>query len=302
MRHLALGSIGALWVGCSTGASPDPGLDAVFQIAGAQYRPGPFPSSSGGPRVNGAALRDARQDIGIPHEKLDASLATNAHAAIVGVEGYDGAWIVTAGPPDADTPGIGSLHATFGLSDAMPVGPFTILVASADATGAIGEPARVDGNAFAVGWPAGKLVIGLEWNGRADLDLHVVDALGNEAWSDDPNTWVPPPPGVPVDPNAYLTGGILDHDGNARCARDGKASEHFAWSMDPPPGEYVVRVETRSMCGDPVADWSVAVYTGVTFDSDGTLVGQAAGYATPPDVQLPHGKGAGVTALRFTIP
>ena len=43
--------------------------------------------------------------------------------------------------------------------------------------------------------PDGELVVGLHWDGAADLDLHVVDPDGDEAWSGDPNTWQRPPPG-----------------------------------------------------------------------------------------------------------
>ncbi|MCX5742711.1 MAG: hypothetical protein NT062_09465, partial [Proteobacteria bacterium] len=220
-----------LLAGCEA-ASPSPGLDALLQIPGAQYRPGPFPMPSGGPPTAAASLRDSHTERGVVGEKLDGVLAATAHAAIIGLDGADGAWIVPAGAPDTDTPDKASVHVVFGLTEAVPPGPFTILVASSDADGKIGEPVAVEGMATATRWPAGTLVVGLEWTGRADLDLHVVDALGGEAWSDDPNTWVPPPPGVPVDPTAFLAGGILDHDGNARCAvRDGAPNEHVAWSM-----------------------------------------------------------------------
>jgi hypothetical protein len=164
-----------------------------------------------------------------------------------------------------------------------------------DDLGRFGAPATVDLVANAAPPPAGELVIGLDWDGVADLDLHVLDPLGGEAWSDDPNTWVPPPPGEPVDPTAYLTGGILDHDGNANCHRDGRPAEHVIWRMPPPAGTYLVRVDARSMCGGPAAAWYVAAYR------NATLLSAARGVATGDDVQQPHGAGAGVLALRFAL-
>ncbi|MDB4955326.1 MAG: hypothetical protein JWO36_2895, partial [Myxococcales bacterium] len=132
------------------------------------------------------------------------------------------------------------------------------------------------------------------------------DPLGHEAWSGDPNTWQPPPPGQPADPDAWRTGGILDHDGNRDCHRDGAPSEHVIWKtrigtngpVAPiiPAGQYTVRVDTRSMCSDASAGWYVAAYT------NGTLLEAVRGVSTPDDVQQPHGANAGVTALRVTLP
>src|SRR2546427_8640359 len=90
--------------GCWTTASPDPGLgDAIF-VDGAQFRPGGFPAASGGPAV--LSLQTAHQMIVIDQnrEPLHGVLDPAAQAAIVGVPGARGAWIVHAGPPDIDTP------------------------------------------------------------------------------------------------------------------------------------------------------------------------------------------------------
>jgi len=110
-------------------------------------------------------------------------------------------------------------------------------------------------------------------------------------------TTVPLPPGSPPgDPNAYLKSGILDRDGNANCHRDGRPTEHVIWSMPPPAGNYVVRVEARSMCKDASAQWEVAAYR------SGALLGAARGVSTEFEVQqLPHGAGAGVLALQFAL-
>jgi hypothetical protein len=305
MKRLALV---VLACGCDA-ASPDPGYGALLQIPGAQFRPGAFPAATGGPAALSVITTHAAVVIGNLHEKLHGVLPGTARAAIVGVTGEDGAWIVPAGPPDVDTTGDATVTATFGLArDAMP-GPFELEVAATDATGAIGDAARVSLMAEPATPPDGALVIGVVWDSPADLDLHVVDPLGNEAWSGDPNTWKPPKD-EPADPNAWLTGGILDHDGNAACHRDGAPSEHVIWKtrtgsngpVDPiiPPGDYTVRVDTVSMCGSPIANWAIAAYR------DGALVGASAGISTADDViALPPDQtraGAGVTALHVTLP
>jgi hypothetical protein len=214
---------------------------------------------------------------------------------VLGIAGIDGGWLLPAGAPAAETPDNPGLAATIGVTDDFPPGPFTLVLLGGDSDGRFGAPATAELLATAAALPAGELVIELAWDGLADLDLHVVDALGGEAWSDDPNTWVPPPPGEPVDPAAHLTGGILDHDGNAGCHRDARPNEHVIWRMPPPPGNYIVRVDARSMCGGPSAAWYVAAHRG------GALLGAARGVATGADVLQPHGAGAGVLALRFAL-
>lgn len=284
---------------CGTSASPDPGLTALLQLPGAQYRPGALPAPSGGPDAIALRTKHAALTIGEVREKIEGVLGPGTRSAVIGIAGMDGGWLLPAGVPAFDTPDDPSVAATIGLADGFAPGPFTLIVAGGDDQGRFGAPATVDLVANVAPPPAGELVIGLDWDGVADLDLHVVDPLGGEAWADKPNTWVPPPPGEPVDPTAYLAGGILDHDGNANCHRDGRPSEHVIWRMPPPTGSYVVRVDARSMCGGPAAAWYVTAYRNTT--SLGTLLGAARGVATGDDVLQPHGAGAGVLALRFAL-
>jgi hypothetical protein len=277
------------------GASPDPGLGAWLQVAGAQYRPGPLPADEGGPPAIDVQTRHGQIVIDRLDEPLDATLDAAARAAVIGVAGGDGAWLVRAGAPDADTPGLPSAKAVFGVAEGFPPGPFTLQVAASDELGRFGAPATIELVALHEMPPAAPLAIGLAWDGAADLDIHVVDPLGGEAWSDDPNTYVPPPPGEPIDPEEYKRHGILDRDANMDCHRDGRPSEYVIWSVAPPPGEYVVRVDARQMCGDAIAHWAVAAY------QDGALIGAARGASTPDDTLLPHGAGAGALALRFSL-
>ena len=289
------------------GVTPDLGFGTELQLPGAQFRPGPFPAATGGPPTQSLSTTHPTVTIGRIHEQLTGILDPAARAAIIGIDGVDGAWIVVAGPPNADTPDSATVTATYGLDEASPAGPFTMLFAATDSDGLIGTPSQQPLVAVDAPPPAGDLVVGLTWDSTADLDLHVVDPTGGEAWSQHPNTWQAPPPGEPSDPNAYLTGGWLDHDGNADCHVDGLPSEHVIWttrtgSSGPiapiiPPGTYTVRVDTPSLCRDASASWYVDVY------SEGVLVGAARGVSTPDDVLDQHNeKGDGITALQFTLP
>src|SRR5262249_34178483 len=146
-------------------------------------------------------------------EPLHGVLDPSATAAIIGIDGRSGTWIVPSGPPDIETPSDASLHAIFGLNEAFPPEPFTLLVAAVDAAGKIGDPRGLALLALPYEPPAGELVVGLVWQNRADLDIHVIDPLGNEIWRRDPSSFHPVP-GEPTDPNAPLQAGILDHDAN----------------------------------------------------------------------------------------
>lgn len=299
-RWLALVAV----VGCDP-ATNELGYGAALVIANAQFRPGGFPAVTGGPdtvQVEGAASTT----IGTFRARLHAVLAPDAEGAIIGLQGADGAWIIAAGQPDFDTPGQPSATATYGFDPSVAPGPQTILLAATDAAGRIGVPSTLEVVAGAAPVPEGDLVVGLAWESTADLDLHVIDPLGGEAWSDQPNTSPPAQPGVPADPSAYLGGGILDHDGNANCHLDNPANEHVIWKpragpngdVAPviPSGTYTVRVAARSLCRDAAAAWYVEVY------ARGVLLAAARGEAVPDDVSADQRAGAGVTALTFKRP
>jgi hypothetical protein len=295
------------FAGCGETASNELGLGDLLYVDGAQYRPGALPSANGGPAVLQAFTAHPMIVIGTNREPLSGVLAADARAVVIGIRGARGAWIVPAGPPDVDTPGLPSLHATFGLGAALPVGLFELDVAAVDAQGRVGDAMPIELVATFAAPPDGDLVIALEWESTADLDLHVVDPAGEEAWQGHPNTWQVPPPGTPgIDPCAWASGGILDRDANAGCVRDGAPAEHVVWTtracngMQVAPalmtGAYVVRVEASSMCSDASAAWTVTVL------SAGQIIATARGVATQADVDYgTHGPGAGVLALGFEL-
>lgn len=298
MRAHALAALACL-VACN-GASSDPGYGDPLQVENAQYRPGTFPTPTGGPDAVSFTTVRSFAVIGEVRERLDGLVGPTAHGAIIGVQGGDGSWILTAGPPSFEAgSAVGTIDAKFGLADDAPPGPLTLEMSAVDGDGRIGEPITVDLTAEPVPPPTGSLVVGLVWDSNADLDLHVFDPSGSEAFTGHPNTISRPDPMTcecnPNDPAPYYDGGILDHDGNADCHRDGNPDEHVVWQAMPEHGKYTVKVEARAMCGAPSAPWFVEV-----FDGSGALLHAARGVSTQDDVTFgTHGAGAGVTALTF---
>ncbi len=293
-----LGATVTLALVACTSASPDPGYDALLQVEGAQWRPGPAPAAANGPAVESVLSQRATLLRDASGQRVAGALGAGATALWVGLDGDDGGWIVPAGPPSVDAPDQPSFALELALAASVPLGPITLRLLAVDAAGRPGAPRALALVADDLPPPAGELVIALGWSGAADLDLHVVAPDGGEAWAGDPNTWEPPPPGTPSDPIAWRSGGRLDHDGNRACRRDPRPREHVIWSVPPPAGRYLVRVDARSLCGDAVGYWYAAVYR------DGGLepLATAAGIATVDHTRLPHGTGAGITAIELDLP
>lgn len=295
-------AIALLLIGCNDGTSNDRGLDELLQIfdEDAQFRPGPFPPDEGGPAA--IELSTAVNDvvIGRLRTTFDGQLGPSSRAFVIGVAGVDGTWLLPAGIPDFESPDSPSATGTLGVRPEFPPGPFELVIAGSNEDGAFGAPATTQLIAVPEAAPEGELVIELAWEGDADLDLHVVEPgpFGGEVFSGDPNSYQPTP-GEPMDPAEPPKHGILDHDGNKDCERMPHPNEHVVWSMPPPSGEYVVRVDTPSLCGDGSAAWYVAVYR--TIDGVTEVIGSARGTSTPDHVLLPRGRGAGITALRFSL-
>jgi hypothetical protein len=297
----------AVLAACDSSASSQLGLDNLMQISGAQYVPGPFPQPSGGPATVQVVPTYGTAIVGsmcsnnpctaADQEVINGLLDPGATAAVVGVQGVDGSWIVTAGFPGVTAPNNPTISPTIELADNFPIGPFNVLVASADIDNQVGPPMQATIIAAPLAPPSGLLVVSLLWNTAAELDLHVIDPNGSEVWSGSPNTIKPAPPGQPpLPPSAFADGGILDNTANLNCRHDGHPHEDVIWQAPPPHGMYTVRVDPISLCGDPIADWYVAAYA-----ANGSAIAAARGVSTPDDVAYGmHGMGGGITALTFS--
>jgi len=134
-------------------------------------------------------------------------------------------------------------------------------------------------------------VFSLRWDTEADLDLRVVDPSGTEVWSRKVSASPVPPGGDP----SLQQGGILDFDSNSQCVIDGRRRENVFFTQ-PPSGHYLARVDTFSLCGEPLARWTLAVML------DGVVIAQSHGVGTPDDAAFKHDQGAGVLASEFDVP
>jgi hypothetical protein len=287
-------------IGCTEGASNDPAVGALMRIEGAQFVPGASPVASGdvqGPDVQGPdveALDLLTNSIwpGYADKPIRGSLGALATAATLAFSGDQGYWIVAAGVPDVAAPGLPSFRATAAFSTALVPGAYALEVRAADAAGHLGAPLRQTLTALSSApslLVAGALVVSLEWDTEADLDLHVVDASGDEIFHGAPR-------GASRSGAEQPDPGTLDVDSNANCTIDGLRREHVIWRAEPPAGHYVVRVDAASLCGRASAHWRVDATL------DGVVLAASTGLALDIDSAGPHDRGAGVLALEFDVP
>ncbi len=124
---------------------------------------------------------------------------------------------------------------------------------------------------------AGNLRVSLGWDTPTDVDLHVIEPSGEEIYYSHKNS---------------ATGGYLDLDSNAGCGIDNVNQENVFWEL-PPSGEYIVRVDYWSSCGDYPANYRLTV-TGCGVDNP-PVIGRFESYQSDGG-----SSGSGREILRFT--
>jgi hypothetical protein len=282
---------------CSSGATSDRGLSAYLRVAGAQYVKGPMPQgSASGPSVVSINLVNSTIYPNLLNDPVSGALSPTAQSVAIGLQGDAGYWILVAGPPDVATPTDPSFGASMSFSGGIIAGNYTLVARAVDAAGNFGMPATQMLAGMASGplvpAPSGHLVVTLTWTNDTNLDLHVVDPSGVDLFWGDQSTQ-PAPPAQPVDGGSY---GTIDFDSNGNCVIDGLDREDAFWTLPPPSGHYVVRVDAASLCGQPISYWTVQAVL------DGRVLGVAQGTAVDASTRGTHGVGAGVTALEFDVP
>jgi hypothetical protein len=297
-------------IGCA-GASADNGLTARLRLTNAQFVPGALEASTDatGP-VAMASLGLAKFYPGIQNIPLSGDVEKGT-SVLVGLANDTGHWIVPA--PLRDMANLMVEQYTFSarmsLSPETPEGTETLIIRGVDADGNVG-PSDMHMLTVAAPAAAAPLVITLEWDTNADLDLHAVvpvdpnfplppgvDPVASvEVWSKSPLALPPSALGYDKTDPAVMGVGHLDIDSNSNCVIDGRRVEHITFANPPPAGQYTVRVDAFSMCGQASAQWKVSVFKdGVEYLNPATW------QATDADTRGNHGIGAGRLAVDFPL-
>jgi hypothetical protein len=274
-----------LLLASACGKAPGDGATAQLQVAGATYADGDLVSGDSGPAIVSTYARTSWVTPGQQGTLLSGTLGAGATAVLLGLVGDGGHWILPASAPDTQTPDQPTFSASLGFLASLTGPEARICLVAVDAGGRPGPASSANFGILPAAPPAGALVVELAWDTEADLDLHVVDPLGNELWAGDiasPQT----------DLSNGTTQGIFGFDSNANCVIDGRRAETVAWAA-PPAGTYLVRVDAYSLCQASAAHWKTFVLR------DGEIRMQAQGVATGADARFAKGRGGGVQALSF---
>lgn len=302
--------VGIASAGCAPSASPESGITALLRVSNAQFVEGalaPDTSATGTAVVSAVAINNTNVYPGEQSFPL-AGTVTGA-TVLVGLKNDSGYWIVPATLVDQITLGGYDFTTQLTFSPLMPTGSQTLILRGVAADGTVG-PAQlyVLASATVPTAVSGQypLVVSLQWDTEADLDLHLVipnvvdPSTPIEIWSKHPVGIPVPTLDNPIDPYAAATAPYLDFDSNANCVIDGRRQENVIFQVSagaPPPGDYTVRVDAPSMCGQVDAQW-VATATLM----DGTVLGSAQWEATDADTRGSHTAGSGRLAFTFTTP
>lgn len=284
-----------LFAACD-GVRADEGADATMHVDGASFVRGDLPAGTSGPGVRSVTTA-ATFAAGATDRSLSGELDPEATAVAFALAGDLGYWVLRADVPSASALDAPTFATLVSFARRARTGARELVVRAVDRDGRFGPPLVKPIILTDRARPDGQLVISLTWSEKADLDLHVVDPRGVEVFERNPSSYEPPPAGSPPEPpGTPHDGGVLDIDGNGSCVLDGRGAENVVWSDPPPPGRYLVRVDTFSLCGDPVARWRVEAFL------HGVRVGAAEGISTETDTRFSHTRGAGVLALELDVP
>jgi hypothetical protein len=251
--------------------------------------------SASGPSVDQVSLVNNNIWAGLENDPIGGAMGPTATAAAIGLQNDVGYWVVVAGPPDVATPTDPSFSANAVFSQGIILGSYTLVVRAVDQSGSFGPPSTqiLVAEASPLNPAAtGDLVVTLTWDTESNLNLHVIDPNGTDIYWGNQSSQ-PPFSFNQSDAGSY---GYIDYDSNGNCVIDGLRTEDAIWPDPPPSGQYTVRVDAPSLCGQPIANWTVSV---VLEDEQ---IAQARGVALDADTMGSHGVGSGVLALQFAVP
>lgn len=295
MRAAGLIAVLGLCGACDVGVELTTGSDAEMRVANAQYYPGEPPTGdASATKVTTVTSPNNTIRPGQVAKRLGGTAESTARSIAFYLEGDSGYWVVPVGLTDSSNPPDLDFDARVDFARTIAAGPRDIRVQAIDAAGNFGVTNTATLTVAPAVPPASTLAVQLVWDLDADVDLHVTQPDGITIWSGNINSYVPPATGEP--PTDPAAGGILDFDSNASCLIDGRKEENVYWTVAPPSGHYVVKVDTYSLCNQAAARWHLVATLG------GQVLAQADGTAVDTDTRFAKAATAGVLALEFDVP
>jgi hypothetical protein len=247
-------ALAAAALGCRVGVTAGQGVGEPLIVEGAQFFPGDLPTNDAGPAVTAV---NSMANFGYPGQagkQLNGDVVPAANALLMRFADLGtGYWSVPVGAPDPQMAGDLAWSCTVDFAWDLPLGTHNLDFVAMDMNGVPGPTNPIPYTILPRIPPGNKLVISLQWDSTADLDLHVLTPGGVDLSAKNPTT--EPDGGAPPPPDS----GNIDRDSNANCVQDGFRQEDAIWMGTPPPGAYLISVDMFSACGAPSADFVVTV-------------------------------------------
>jgi hypothetical protein len=262
---------------CGEGVERAPGLDQPIRVPDGTFHRGPLPGaerggepeSTEGPRVTALEAPGGIGTPGQPGRAITGRTSAEAHAIAFQLDGYgDGYWVRPVDGPDPANNGERQFRIAFDLAEDAPPGKQILRFVALDGNGAAGiqrqlrlcvtSPLPDNLNACDPKLAPPALVVRLEWDALADVDLRVMTPAGRWVSAEHPRTLAPdstetdevpademPAMAEPVDP----TVGVIDRDAGQGCRREGPRAEHLVFQEKPAKGRYLVYARLFDGCG-----------------------------------------------------
>lgn len=221
-----------------------PALDGTRD---AQFHAGAIPAANGGPDIVAPQTQNTLVPQGALGRKFTGNAKPGARAIAFRLNDVgNGYWIVPVGAEDPSTEHELSWELTCDFGGKVPAGKHAMQFAAAREDGAFGEISEIP-IVVQSRIPGGKVVLTLEWDTDADLDLHLISVqTGKQLDPKHPSTATSSDAGVdPAQPNI----GVLDRDSNAACVLDNYRQEDIVWKDGFVPGQYIINVNMFAACG-----------------------------------------------------
>jgi hypothetical protein len=250
--------------GCDAG---DSGGGQGFRVRGGQFFEGTLPgylptgNSERTPRVTSFETSNLTVRQGQGAKSFSGRADRDASAMAISLDGVSsGYWVVPIGSVDTATNEL-SWSVSSDFDQHILPGRYALRVVAIDGAGVAGDQLLQDlcvlgrvpdnGRACADDVAPPRVVVSLQWDTNADLDLEIVAPSGAHLGAKHTSV-----DGDEADAAAYL-----DRDSNAACVSDNIRTENLIWNDESPVGKYHVYVNLFDACKQPSVRFSLNVYT-----------------------------------------
>ncbi|OQX68447.1 MAG: hypothetical protein B6A08_09935 [Sorangiineae bacterium NIC37A_2] len=273
VRRASVGGLVASAIGLvmACGVPSTIGADEPLSVERGQFFEGEWPESGKDtPRITTPVVSTVLRER-LRGANFSGIVSDDATAVGVRIDGYgSGYWLLPSGARDAQSPNSLAYSFNADLQGSLPAGRHTLQLVGFDKDGLAGPVSESticvtslrpdNGNACNPQVAPPALVLSLEWDSPADLDITVVFPTGEIVTAGRPGVLNPDDAAAP--PIARLVS-----DANTDCRQDSRQREDVVFERLPPKGKYSIYASLYRSCGATSVSYS-ASYASRTQSGD----------------------------------